>query len=157
GATTARRGWFSWAAVAGPPSPLVPATPVPATVTMVPFTPTARIRWSPVSATYTDPSDAPATPVGAESLAATAGPPSPHAARGLAHGDPVPAIVVIVPLGATRRTLWLPVSATSTDPSCPVATPCGADSFAATAGPPSPLDPAAPVPATVVMTPDASA
>jgi hypothetical protein len=37
-------GFFSWALVAGPPSPEKPSTPVPATVVMVPSSPTRRTR-----------------------------------------------------------------------------------------------------------------
>src|SRR6516225_9293574 len=46
-------GWLSWALVAGPPSPLKPATPVPAKVVMLWLVVLSifRILWSPTSAT----------------------------------------------------------------------------------------------------------
>ena len=74
---------------AGPPSPENPATPVPATVVMVPFR-TMRMQLLLESAIYTAPDDATATPCGKFSVALVAGPPSPeNPAR------PVPAKVVI--------------------------------------------------------------
>ena len=43
-------GPLSWAAVAGPPSPLKPPIPSPATVLMIPAELTLRMRWLKVSA-----------------------------------------------------------------------------------------------------------
>ena len=43
--TTTPRGRFSCADVAGPPSPLSPAVPLPATVLMLPSAATLRTRW----------------------------------------------------------------------------------------------------------------
>ena len=62
---------------------------------------------------------------------------------------PVPTTVVTTPFGAIARTLLLPVSTTSTVPSESRAMARGALNVAAIAGPPSPLLPATPVPATV--------
>ena len=91
-------GLCSLASVAGPPSPANPATPLPATVVIVPSGSMRRMRWFPASAMNTLPSWSSATPVGYCRLAAVAGPPSPRN-----EGMPLPAIVVIVPSGVTRR------------------------------------------------------
>ncbi|MFZ0041617.1 MAG: hypothetical protein WAK93_09940, partial [Solirubrobacteraceae bacterium] len=63
----------------------------------------------------------------------------------------MPAIVVIVPFGATRRTRLLPWSAIRKPPSGVGVTLIGVLSSAAVAGPPSPEKPDVPVPATVEM------
>jgi len=65
-------------------------------------------------------------------------------------------MVVMVPSGPTRRMLWLPLSAMKRLPALSTAIPVGLFSRAATAGPPSPLKPVSPVPATVVMVPEGS-
>ena len=70
-------GLFSWAAVAGPPSPLNPASPVPAAVLMTPAESTLRIRWLAVSAMKRLPAPSAATPLGNLSRAEVAGPLSP--------------------------------------------------------------------------------
>ncbi|RYG51427.1 hypothetical protein EON66_10770 [archaeon] len=82
-----------------------------------------------------------------------AAPPSP-----LKPAVPVPATLLMLPLSSTRRMRWLLVSAmNSTTP--PVTelyhadTPFGYSSCAAVAGPPSPLKPGVPVPATLLMMP----
>jgi hypothetical protein len=94
------------------------------------------------------PSAVAATPRGELSWAAVAAPPSPADPP-----VPVPATVVIVPPGDTRRTRWLPRSAIRKPPSAVAATPAGEVSWAAVAALPSPADPAVPVPATVVIVP----
>src|SRR5215467_4325585 len=104
---------------------------------------------------YRLPSGPTATPTGVFRLAAVAGPPSPQGAVALAHVCPVPATVVMTPSAPTRRIRSLPASAMYRLPSGPSATPLGKISVAAVAGPPSPLDPWVPVPATVVRTPSA--
>src|SRR4051812_38865805 len=88
------------------------------------------------------------TPAGAKTWAAVAGPPSPEKP-----GAPFPAIVVIVPPESILRIRLLLLSARSTEPAGPSATAVGWFRAAAVAGPPSPLYPAAPVPAIVVITP----
>jgi len=66
----------------------------------------------------------------------------------------VPATVEMVPLGHTRRMRWLPRSAIRSDPSAgSTAMETGLRIAAATARPPSPLNPEMSVPATVVMVP----
>jgi hypothetical protein len=64
---------------------------------------------------------------------------------------PVPATVVIVPPGETRRTRRLSASAIRNPPSAVTAIPNGELSWAAVAAPPSPEKPGVPVPATVKM------
>jgi len=64
---------------------------------------------------------------------------------------PVPAQVSIVPVSrSTRRIRWLPMSQIKRRPCRSNAMLCGWRSCALAAGPPSPLKPAAPVPAIVV-------
>jgi hypothetical protein len=94
------RGPSNWAAVAGPPSPEKPATPVPATVVIVPVGSIRRMRSLPESAMYSSPDGAAYTAFGSWSWAAVAGPPSPPAP-----GVPLPATVVMIPEArSTRRT-----------------------------------------------------
>src|SRR5918996_1707892 len=73
-----RPGQFSCAARAGPPSPEYPATPVPATVVIVPEGSTLRIRWLLISEMKMLDEESIAIPVGLDSMAAVAGPPSPE-------------------------------------------------------------------------------
>ena len=127
-------GWASSACVAGLPSPVNPGVPVPATVVIVPSAETRRIRLLTVSAIRKPPSGSEATPCGAASCALVAGPPSPKEPA-----DPVPATVVIVPSAATLRMQLLSASAIRKPPSGVRASPCGWFSWAAVAGPPSPL------------------
>src|SRR5438552_1157649 len=61
-------GKHSRAEVAGPPSPLKPKLPFPATVVIVPSGVTSRIRWLKVSAMKRFPAPSTATPVGPEKL-----------------------------------------------------------------------------------------
>src|SRR5262245_12546533 len=139
---------MNWAAVAGPPSPALPFMPLPATVVITPAADTRRTRKLPVSAITRPPSAVGPTAYGRLICAAVAGPPSPENPR-----VPVPATVVIVPLGDTRRIRELPVSAIRNPPAGSAATPLGAEIAAAVAGPPSPENPDVPLPATVVIMP----
>jgi len=83
--------------------------------------------------------------------------PSPSASTptGRSRTEPVPT-VRIVPVGSMVRTAPLPVSATHTVPSGAAQTSAGASSRASVAGPPSPAQPARPVPAIVWMVPSGS-
>ena len=85
-------GVLSRAEVAGPPSPLLPAVPVPATVEMVPPGVTWRILLLPESAMNRLPAASNASRTGALSRADVAGPPSP-----VQPDVPVPAMVTTVP------------------------------------------------------------
>src|SRR5262245_46499356 len=91
-----------------------------------------------------------ATAYGNVRLAAVAGPPSPLVKT---LGVPVPATVLITPLGETHRTRCASQSAIRKPPSGVVASPLAPLSCAAVAGPPSPALPCTPVPTTVVMIP----
>jgi hypothetical protein len=82
------------------------------------------------------------------SSARVAGPPSPEKPA-----VPLPATVVMIPLEETFRIRWLPTSAIRKPPSGVGATANGMFSSADVAGPPSPLKPWTPVPATVVIVP----
>lgn len=64
--------------------------------------------------------------------------------------DPLPATVTTTPSDVTRRTREFPVSATTNEPDGSAATEYGNDMRAAVAGPPSPVKPCAPIPATTV-------
>src|SRR4051794_9198434 len=150
GVTATAAGESSWAVVAGPPSPEKPGVPVPATVVIVPAGVTRRTRPLPASAITKPPSGVPATASTEASWAAGAGPPPPEGP-----GGPVPATVVMVPAGDTRRTRRLPESAIRKPPSAVAATASGALSAAAVAAPPSPENPGVPVPAAVVIVPAA--
>ena len=63
----------------------------------------------------------------------------------------LPAMVLMVPSGATRRMRWPVYSQNQIAPSGPRTTPKGLSICAAVAGPPSPLPPLTPVPAKVAM------
>src|ERR1022692_977423 len=117
---------------------------------MIALADTVRIRWLPVSAMNRLPKASTATPYGTLSCASVAGPPSP-----LNPAVPVPATVVIIPPADTFRIRWLPASAMNRLPAASTNTPAGLDIWAAMARPPSPLNPAVPVPATVVIIPPA--
>jgi hypothetical protein len=69
---------------------------------------------------------------------------------------PLPATVVMIPVGDTRRTRPAPASAIKKLPSGSTATPIGSLKLAAVAGPPSPESPNQPVPATVLIVPSAN-
>ena len=97
--TATPAGKNSRAAVAGPPSPLKPLLPVPATVVMTPAVSTLRIRWFHVSAMKRLPAPSTATSAGKNSRAAVAGLPSP-----LNPWLPKPATVVMTPAESTLRT-----------------------------------------------------
>src|ERR1700722_19937338 len=66
------------AAIAGPPSPELPGTPLPANVVMTPAAETLRIRALLASATYRLPSLLTATEVGRLKFARVADPSSPE-------------------------------------------------------------------------------
>ena len=99
-------GAFNAALAAGPPSPEDPAVPLPAKVEIAPADVTLRTRLLALSAIYTLPAESTATPSGALSCAAVPTPPSPPNPS-----EPLPAIVEIVPFGATLRTTLLSESA----------------------------------------------
>ncbi len=145
-------GLFSSANVAILPSPLNPAVPTPATVTIVPeVASTNRITLLAASAMYMFSVASTYMPVGLFSNADVAAPPSP------AYPDiPVPATVVIIPLVRfTFLTQLLPASLKNK--LLPTTkTLLGLFKAAAVAKPPSPLYPAAPVPARVLILPEAS-
>src|SRR5690242_7498917 len=125
--STARSpGPFTCALRAGPPSPEVPTTPLPAIVVMIPADEILRIRLPP--ATNIVPLPSTATPYEYNS-ASVADPPSP---RPLA---PPPATVTMIPLGETLR-MRLP-GAIKRLPAPSAARP-NAFSCALVAGPPSP-------------------
>src|ERR1039457_3865884 len=145
--TATSLGWFSSAAVAGPPSPLKPAVPLPATVLIVPAAVTFRMRLLP-SAMKRLPALSTAMPAGWNSSAEVAGPPSP-----LKPAVPLPATVLIVPAAVTFRMRLLVSSAMKRLPALSTATPSGSRSSAEVAGPPSPLKPRVPLPATVLIAP----
>src|SRR5262245_16675323 len=111
---------------------------------------TKRTLWLPDSENTKPPVAVAATPNGPLILAAVAGPPSPLVK---AAAMPVPATVVITPVGETRRTRWANSSAIRKPPSGVGASPIGTLSCAAVAAPPSPELPCTPVPATVLMIP----
>src|SRR5437773_5198003 len=100
---------------------------------------------------YRLPPASPATPLGAARLALVARPPSPPKLY-----VPFPATVVMMPEATTSRMRWLFVSAMYRLPAASTATPVGPARLAFVAGPPSPPKPEVPVPATVVMKPDAA-
>src|SRR5438309_5839044 len=93
-----------------------------------------------------------ATAVGLLRLALVAAPPSPAKV-----GLPLPATVVMIPVAAaTLRIRWLEWSAMYRLPPASTATPAGPLTLALVAAPPSPAKPKEPLPATVVMIPDAA-
>src|SRR5437660_1458336 len=108
-------GPFSRTLVAGPPSPET-AVPPPATVVMIPLAATLRIRLDAASVMYKLPARSTATAAGGDNVALAAGPPSPSGKQPIFPGQPMPATVVMVPLGETLRTLELLLSAMNTLP-----------------------------------------
>jgi len=107
GSTATAKGELSWAAVAGPPSPPKPATPVPATVVTVPPGLTRLMRWLSASARKRLPLPSKAMPRGRPRAADTAGPPSPRKATSpspatvvMSRADPTAAAETAVPVGA---------------------------------------------------------
>src|SRR5262245_53837858 len=109
-------------------------------------------RTTPISAhaMYKLPDASTTTATGELICAEVAGPPSPE--NPLA---PVPATVRMMPSGVTFRTRWLLGSAMYRSPAVSTATSAMPLNCAEMAGPPSPAEPRAPVPATVVITPAA--
>ena len=95
-------GFLSSASVASPPSPDNPCVPRPAIVVMVPLGSTLRTTPFEGMAIYRLPIESTANPLGNESRAAVAGPPSPAKPS-----SPLPATVVILPSSEMRRTRWL--------------------------------------------------
>src|ERR1035438_3963196 len=73
--TTTPEGWFSWAPVAGPSSPLKPWVSLPAAVVIIPFE-TLRMALTIGSAMYRVPAESTATLEGANNSAPVAGPSS---------------------------------------------------------------------------------
>ncbi len=114
--------------------------PVPATVVITPLGVTSRIRLSPVSAMKTSPLASTATPSGSSRRALVAGPPSPQTDGpvGSPQFAPVPATVVMTPLGVISRTRPSNVSAMNTSPFESTATASGSSKVASIASPPSP-------------------
>src|SRR5215470_9236929 len=108
----ASNGLASWALIAGPPSPLNPETPVPATVDNPPLGDHRRTRSLPLSTMSTLPSGAMLTAVGKESAVALDTP------------DPAIVVMSLVCL-STRRTRWFDWSAMNTLPASSTATPVG--------------------------------
>src|SRR5215831_17463490 len=94
--------------------------------------------------------------IGMENPAAVAGPPSPTVPAvepTCVLPNPLPATVEITPFSETLRIRKFELSLMYTLPETSVHTPVGWLICACTAGPPSPLNPALPVPANVVITP----
>ena len=88
-------GYTNCALVAGPPSPLLPSTPVPANKVMMPvLLATKRTLWFHPSAKYTLSDTSTVKPNIKLKVALVAGPPSPA----LLPDAPVPAKVVIMPV-----------------------------------------------------------
>ena len=127
------------------PTPLVSACvlPSPASVTTVPLGDTTRMAWFSVSATYRLPCASTAAPFGPLNLAD-----GPWPSR-----KPLvlPASFVTVPLGNTTRMTWLDVSHTYTVPEASTAMPDGPLNCAVLPTPS--VDPAADLPANVVVLP----
>src|SRR6516162_4707683 len=94
---------------------------------------TRRIAALPDSAITKPPAGVVATAYGNVTLAAVAGPPSPSVKT---EGEPVPATVVITPVGETHRTRLPNQSAIRKPPSRVTASPVGSLSCAAVAAPP---------------------
>ena len=158
GATATLLGALRLALVAAMPLPKLPATPLPASVVIVPAAETMRTRLSFESLMTKPPVGIGATLLGPFSLAAVAGPPSPQALVGVGQGTPVPATRVMTPVADTFRTLWPWSSVMRNPPPGSGTARSGPFSCAAVAAPPSPqaaavLAQGAPVPATVVTTP----
>ena len=142
---TALSGVLKTALVAGPPLPLEPVIPIPATVDITPVElSTLRIRSTKESATRRFCALSSAIPSCLERRPLTATPPSPPA--------PPPENVLMLPVAkSTFRILLLLVSAMYTFPAVSTATPCSALSCALVATPPSPLNPLVFTPATVLI------
>ncbi len=103
------RGSLSWAAVAGPPLPSTPVSPVPAMVVMTPVAAsTRRILSLPESAMSRFQLASKTMPFGPSRWAALAGPPSPSSPG----FPPSPTTVVMMPLAwSTLRITSLAESA----------------------------------------------
>jgi hypothetical protein len=102
--TATSTGFCKVAEVAGPPSSMELSTSVPATVVIVPFDHTLRMRWLKASAMKMLPVvESTATPSGLCKVAEVAGPPSPLKPPDV----PLPAQVMMVPFGHTWRMRWL--------------------------------------------------
>ena len=110
---------------------------------MVPSGVTLRTMLFPVSAMYRFPLESKAIAFGEESSAAVAGPLSPALPVW-----PVPAKGLIAPSVPTTRTRLSAESAMYRLPAASTARDAGADMVADLAGPPSPPEPRAPLPAT---------
>ena len=136
------------ALVAGPPSPLKLAAPLPAKVVITPAGVMRRTRLLSVSVTYKLPRASKAKALGKFSWALVAGPPSPPKPAA-----PVPAKVETIPAGVTRRMRFEARSVINKLPAASNAMPVGWFSCALVACPPSPLEPAIPLPAKVLMMP----
>ena len=92
-----------------------------------------------------------ARPKGPLSSAEVAGPPSPEYPE-----VPLPAKVLMIPDGVTSRMTVLPASDINISPFESNATPSGSWSCASVAGPPLPVEPDSPSPATVLTIPDSA-
>ena len=124
-----------------------PLVPLPTTVVITPFAFTRRMQLLPVSAMKTLPAPSTATPCGFHNAALVAGPPSPLKPRVL-----LPANVVMIPVTASTRRMRFPVAMNRLPPPS-TATPNGKIKAALVPGPPSPLKPRTPFPATIAMSP----
>ncbi len=144
-------GLFNVAEVAAEPSPVLLAVPVPAIVLITPVEVVIlRIRLPPFSDIYKLPDPSNARSVGKFNVAEVAAEPSP-----VLLPVPVPAIVLMTPVEAVILRIRLPVaSAMYKFPEPSTAMPLGLFNVAEVAAEPSPVLPAEPVPAKVVMTPD---
>ncbi len=145
GSVTTSFAWRSPALAANPPSPPLPP---PATVVMMPLAATRRTRLLPVSAMIRFPALSNVRRCGWLNSALVAGPPSPEDPA-----VPLPATVVMMPLLSILRIRLFRESAIYTLPAPSRATPIGRFRLAEVAGPPSPENPAVPVPAMVEMIP----
>jgi len=143
-------GEWSSALVAGPLSPLYPAVPLPATVTILPPGPptTSRMTLLPASAMKILPEASRKTELGKLSSALVAGPLSP-----VYPAVPFPATEAISPVAAEISRTSLKASAMKISPEVSTKMPFG-EVVALAAGPPSPLSPwVVPFPAMVLMSP----
>src|SRR3984893_16444814 len=107
--TATPEGRLRSADVAGPPLPVCPAVPVPATVVIIPLL-TSRTFCEVGSAMNTFPEASTAIAVGDDSCALVGDPPSPQFPVEGEQGVPLPANVLMFP-ALTSRTTWLLVSA----------------------------------------------
>src|SRR5581483_8847442 len=108
------------ALVDGPPSPVLPAMPVPASVDRIPELSTLRSLRFPLSEIYRLPLESTAIPCGELRNEEVAAAPSPLNLR-----RPFPAIVLTFPLVSTLRTRRLNKSITYRLPAASAATPLG--------------------------------